>query len=166
MVATRHRYPQLPIIYWTGSVLSSLPAMIRGDARTRHKRLDAAGSSAIARRQRPIVFRPARQVVVSPFARDRVGADERAPVNHDAAADTGADEHAGADAGADPGGSSGGAIHQLWDLEDGGGGFRATYRAEGRRRHPTRPHRGRRGGSARRPPGCHRVSDAWSGSGG
>lgn len=33
-LATRHRYPDLPIIYWTGSVLSSLPAMIRGDART------------------------------------------------------------------------------------------------------------------------------------
>ena len=33
-LATRHRYPQLPIIYWTGSVLSSLPAMVRGDART------------------------------------------------------------------------------------------------------------------------------------
>jgi DNA-binding NtrC family response regulator len=33
-LATRHRYPEMPIIYWTGSVSSSLPTMIRDDART------------------------------------------------------------------------------------------------------------------------------------
>ncbi|HSK94387.1 MAG TPA: hypothetical protein VLA76_10060 [Candidatus Angelobacter sp.] len=34
-LATRHRHPQLPVIYWTGSAAESLPAMIRSDARTR-----------------------------------------------------------------------------------------------------------------------------------
>lgn len=33
-LATRHRYPELPVIYWTGSQATSLPAMIRDDART------------------------------------------------------------------------------------------------------------------------------------
>ena len=33
-LATRHRYPQLPVIYWTGSVESNLPDMVRGDAMT------------------------------------------------------------------------------------------------------------------------------------
>ena len=33
-LATRHRYPQLPIVYWTGTV-DALPAMIRDDAHTR-----------------------------------------------------------------------------------------------------------------------------------
>jgi DNA-binding NtrC family response regulator len=30
-MATRHRFPELPVIYWTGSEASSLPAMIRED---------------------------------------------------------------------------------------------------------------------------------------
>jgi DNA-binding NtrC family response regulator len=34
-LATRHRHPELPIVYWTGSVATSLPAMIREDPRTR-----------------------------------------------------------------------------------------------------------------------------------
>jgi len=33
-LATRHRYPDLPVVYWTGSVGHSLPAMIRQDAHT------------------------------------------------------------------------------------------------------------------------------------
>jgi FixJ family two-component response regulator len=30
-MATRHRFPELPVIYWTGSEASILPAMIRED---------------------------------------------------------------------------------------------------------------------------------------
>jgi len=30
-LATRHRHPQLPVIYWTGSTLGALPAMISED---------------------------------------------------------------------------------------------------------------------------------------
>jgi DNA-binding NtrC family response regulator len=33
-MATRHRYPRLPIICWTGSRTESLPSMIRADAYT------------------------------------------------------------------------------------------------------------------------------------
>jgi len=33
-LATRHRFPNLPVIYWTGSVAAALPAMIRDDAMT------------------------------------------------------------------------------------------------------------------------------------
>lgn len=33
-LATRHRYPRLPVVYWTGSVVDSLPLMIREDAMT------------------------------------------------------------------------------------------------------------------------------------
>ena len=33
-MATRHRYPSLPIICWTGSRIESLPSMIRADAHT------------------------------------------------------------------------------------------------------------------------------------
>lgn len=33
-LATRHRYPQLPVIYWTGSAAAALPAMIVDDALT------------------------------------------------------------------------------------------------------------------------------------
>jgi len=33
-LATRHRYPQLPVIYWTGSTASALPSMIVDDALT------------------------------------------------------------------------------------------------------------------------------------
>ena len=33
-MATRYRHPRLPVIYWTGSVSSVLPAMIRDDAMT------------------------------------------------------------------------------------------------------------------------------------
>ena len=32
-LATRHRYPRLPVIYWTGST-STLPSVIVGDVRT------------------------------------------------------------------------------------------------------------------------------------
>jgi CheY-like chemotaxis protein len=34
-LATRHRYPHLAVIYWTGSPVEQLPAMIRDDERTR-----------------------------------------------------------------------------------------------------------------------------------
>jgi hypothetical protein len=30
-LATRHRYPRMPVIYWTGSVVSALPSMISDD---------------------------------------------------------------------------------------------------------------------------------------
>ena len=30
-LATRHRHPRLPVIYWTGSTLGALPAMISED---------------------------------------------------------------------------------------------------------------------------------------
>jgi DNA-binding NtrC family response regulator len=33
-MATRHRYPELPVIYWTGHASSALPSMIMEDART------------------------------------------------------------------------------------------------------------------------------------
>ena len=33
-MATRHRHPRLPVIYWTGSLSTALPAMIREDALT------------------------------------------------------------------------------------------------------------------------------------
>ena len=33
-MATRHRYPDLPVVYWTGHPASALPSMIREDART------------------------------------------------------------------------------------------------------------------------------------
>lgn len=34
-LATRHRHPLMPIVYWTGSVAWHLPSMIRDDQRTR-----------------------------------------------------------------------------------------------------------------------------------
>jgi len=43
-MTTRHHYPSLPVIYWTGSPASALPAMIRDDARTTV--IDKAGGSA------------------------------------------------------------------------------------------------------------------------
>jgi CheY-like chemotaxis protein len=42
-MATRHHYPLLPVIYWTGSPANDLPAMIRDDARTRV--VDKAGGT-------------------------------------------------------------------------------------------------------------------------
>lgn len=33
-MATRHRYPDVPVVYWTGSPGDALPIMIREDART------------------------------------------------------------------------------------------------------------------------------------
>ncbi len=33
-MATRHRFPALPVVYWTGSDAASLPAMIRDDPLT------------------------------------------------------------------------------------------------------------------------------------
>jgi len=33
-LATRHRYPRLPVIYWTGSTVSALPSMISDDGWT------------------------------------------------------------------------------------------------------------------------------------
>lgn len=34
-LATRHRHPAVPVMYWTGSTPESLPAMIRADEHTR-----------------------------------------------------------------------------------------------------------------------------------
>ncbi len=33
-LATRHRHPRLPVIYWTGSTAEALPAMVRDDGFT------------------------------------------------------------------------------------------------------------------------------------
>ena len=33
-LATRHRYPEMPVVYWTGSRFGSLPEMIRADGCT------------------------------------------------------------------------------------------------------------------------------------
>ncbi len=33
-LATRHRYPRLPVIYWTGHAAGALPSMITDDAHT------------------------------------------------------------------------------------------------------------------------------------
>lgn len=33
-LATRHRFPEMPIIYWTASISADLPAMIRDDPAT------------------------------------------------------------------------------------------------------------------------------------
>jgi FixJ family two-component response regulator len=43
-LAIRHRFPVLPVIYWTGSPLVALPSMIRDDPLTRF--VDKAGGSA------------------------------------------------------------------------------------------------------------------------
>jgi CheY-like chemotaxis protein len=43
-MATRHRFPQLPVVYWTGSEAASLPAMIRDDPLTLI--VDKAGGAA------------------------------------------------------------------------------------------------------------------------
>lgn len=43
-LATRHRYPEMPVIYWTGHPPTSLPAMIRDDAHT--SVVDKAGGAA------------------------------------------------------------------------------------------------------------------------
>jgi DNA-binding NtrC family response regulator len=43
-MATRHRFPQLRVIYWTGSPSSSLPAMVREDPWTRI--VDKAGGAS------------------------------------------------------------------------------------------------------------------------
>jgi CheY-like chemotaxis protein len=42
-LATRHRFPDLPVIYWTGSPARALPAMIRNDRLTRI--VDKAGGT-------------------------------------------------------------------------------------------------------------------------
>jgi CheY-like chemotaxis protein len=42
-LATRHRFPDLPVIYWTGSSARALPAMIRNDPLTRI--VDKAGGT-------------------------------------------------------------------------------------------------------------------------
>jgi DNA-binding NtrC family response regulator len=34
-LATRHRHPRLPVVYWTGSAPEALPGMIRADEHTR-----------------------------------------------------------------------------------------------------------------------------------
>lgn len=43
-MATRHRFPRLPVIYWTGSTGAALPSMIRDDPCTRV--VDKAGGAA------------------------------------------------------------------------------------------------------------------------
>ena len=43
-LATRHRYPGLRVVYWTGSPMGTLPGMIRDDVHTRI--VDKAAGSA------------------------------------------------------------------------------------------------------------------------
>ena len=43
-MATRHRFPVVPVIYWTGSPLVALPSMIRDDPLTRF--VDKGGGTA------------------------------------------------------------------------------------------------------------------------
>ena len=43
-LATRHRFPTVPVMYWTGSPLLALPAMIREDPLTQF--VDKGGGSA------------------------------------------------------------------------------------------------------------------------
>ena len=43
-LATRHRYPGLRVVYWTGSPIDTLPGMIRDDSHTRV--VDKAAGSA------------------------------------------------------------------------------------------------------------------------
>ena len=43
-MATRDRFPQLRVIYWTGSPSASLPAMVREDSWTRI--VDKAGGAS------------------------------------------------------------------------------------------------------------------------
>ena len=42
-MATRHRFPRMPVIYWTGSPMTTLPAMIVDDPWTRV--IDKAGGA-------------------------------------------------------------------------------------------------------------------------
>jgi hypothetical protein len=42
-MATRHRFPRMPVIYWTGSPSATLPAMVRDDPWTRI--VDKAGGA-------------------------------------------------------------------------------------------------------------------------
>lgn len=42
-LATRHRFPSMRVVYWTGSMAASLPAMIHNDPLTRV--VDKAGGS-------------------------------------------------------------------------------------------------------------------------
>jgi FixJ family two-component response regulator len=43
-LATRHRFPNVPVVYWTGSPLIALPAMIREDPLTQF--VDKGGGSS------------------------------------------------------------------------------------------------------------------------
>jgi DNA-binding NtrC family response regulator len=43
-MATRHRFPRMPVIYWTGSPSATLPAMVRDDPWTRI--IDKAGGAS------------------------------------------------------------------------------------------------------------------------
>ncbi|MFN2483813.1 MAG: hypothetical protein ABR509_02595 [Candidatus Limnocylindria bacterium] len=61
-MATRHRFPELPVIYWTGSDRETLPAMITDDPMTIVvEKTDGAGrfEAALdwALRRRPILLR-------------------------------------------------------------------------------------------------------------
>ncbi len=68
--------------------------VIGGEPGTGQKRLDTAASPAIAGRARQFVGVRRRQRVVAPFAGDRVGADQQAAADDDAAADPGAENRA------------------------------------------------------------------------
>ena len=66
-----------------------MAAVIRGHPRARQKSLDAAGPAAVAGGARQLVGTRPGQRVVPPLAGDGVGADEKAPVANDPAADAG-----------------------------------------------------------------------------
>src|SRR5207247_10930067 len=70
------------------------PFVVRRHARSREKRFDASALAAVTERPRGVLRVRPRQRVVSPFARDAVGAADDASVDHDATADTGPGYHA------------------------------------------------------------------------
>ena len=72
-MATRHRFPALPVIYWTGSARDSLPDMILEDPMTRViEKTDGAGAfeGALrwALRGRPVLLRDGAGGVTPPRA--------------------------------------------------------------------------------------------------
>ena len=72
----------------------TMTQMIGGETGAGQKRLDTAAPSAIAWRSRQFLGARRRERVVAPFAGDRVGADQQAAADDDAAADAGAKNRA------------------------------------------------------------------------
>ena len=76
------------------SLLAGGRRVVAAQGRPRQERFEAAAASAVTGRTGALVrFRPG-QRIVSPLAADRVRADERAPVDDNAAARAGAEDDA------------------------------------------------------------------------